>query len=61
MFKNKNVKPKTSTTLENKPLIILVNMVVVVTKNQKNEKPMFKDMELLMNKIVAHWTKKKGK
>jgi hypothetical protein len=33
MFKNKNVKPKTSTTLENKPLIILVNMVVVVTKN----------------------------
>ncbi len=33
MFKNKNAKPKTSTTLEKKPFIILVNMVVVATKS----------------------------
>jgi hypothetical protein len=39
MFKNNNVKlVETLMTLKKKPLTILINMVIVVTKSQKNEK-----------------------
>ncbi len=40
-----------------KPPTILINMVVMVTKSQKNEEQVFKDKEMLNNKTAIDWTK----
>jgi Rad3-related DNA helicase len=55
-----NIKPiKTLTTLEKKPSTISINMVIVSTKNKKNEEQLFKEMEPLNNKMTTNWTKEK--
>ncbi len=47
---------ETLATLHKKPPIILINMVVMATRNQKNEEKVFKDKEMLKNKTID-WTK----
>jgi hypothetical protein len=55
-----NVKPiKTSTTLKKKPSTISINMVIVATKNWKNEEQLFKEREPLNDKTTTNWTKEK--
>ncbi len=48
---------ETLTTLDKKPPTILINMVVVATKSQKNEEQVFKEKEMLKNKTTIDWTK----
>ncbi len=48
---------ETLTTLDKKPPIISINMVIMATKSQKNEEQVFKEKEMLKNKSTIDWTK----